>query len=329
MRFLIFVMCLHSASLFAQNYSPLVKTNFNKFIEKPSVEWAIYSNDTLQTILPDLREILLKKMKDKKIKIFGEEIAENSSENNLNNKSANYDLTNMAPSQSVLIYDSLGNEISASTEVISDQGPIGILNIYQIFHVENGKLLSYISRVSPLKNIVITSGVFLGRSEYFSTALNMNPFFKKDKKDKIIFLKTTKTIIVVDSIAKNNRLKETFGHNLIETLWPYIISNKLSIFNAGTNQSTTIDKINHNNELNLETVAVPIYDSLGNLEKNKPIFINIGANNFDKISLIQRWYYNDTKNIVYCIIPEAYLFLKRLDKNATIKDLKPALKIAF
>ena len=227
------------------------------------------------------------------------------------------------------MYDSLGNQIFARNEIINDPGPLGIINFYQILFVEKGKLLSYISRVSPLKNIITPSGVRLGQSEYFSTALNLYPSSQKSKKDKIIFLKTTTTTISVDSINKNDRLKETFGHNLIETLWPYIVSKKISLFNVASNQPTTLNQINNNNQLNLETVSVPVYDSLGNLFGSKLISEEITANSFDKISISQQWYYNDTKNIVYCIIPEAYLFLKKTRKKTSGEDLKPSLKINF
>ena len=67
MRMLFLSICLYSSILFGQGYYSPVKTNFNKFIEKPNIEWAMYHNDTLQTDSPDLRDILLTKMKEKKI----------------------------------------------------------------------------------------------------------------------------------------------------------------------------------------------------------------------------------------------------------------------
>ncbi|MFN0081862.1 MAG: hypothetical protein ACKVOM_05040, partial [Ferruginibacter sp.] len=83
------------------------------------------------------------------------------------------------------------------------------------------------------------------------------------------------------------------------------------------------------NQLNLATVSVPVYDSVGNLFGNRLISEEINAGSFDKISITQQWYYNDTKNIVYCLIPEAYLFLKKADKVSSTKDVKPVLKITF
>ncbi len=329
MRILFLFVCLYSSTLFGQNYYTTQKTNFNKFVEKPNIEWAMYRNDTLQTDKPDLRDMLLTKMREKKIKIFAFEISGNISENNLGIKKANYTTDDLDHAQLIPMFDSLGQEIPSHIQVPTDPGPSGIVSLHQILYVENGQIKSYISRVSPLKNINTSSGNFLGRTEYFSTALNTNPTSNKSKKDKIIFLKTTTTAIAIDSIDKNNRLKETFGHNLIETIWPYIVSNKISLFTAASNQPTTILKINNNNQLNLETVVVPVYDSLGNLFGTKLISEEITANSFDKIALIQQWYYNDTKNIVYCIIPEAYLFLKTTRKEIPAEDLKPALKITF
>ncbi len=329
MRLLPVIFFIIHFSSSAQTNSPTSKTNFNKFIEKPSIEWAMYHNDTLQTDSPDLRDILITKMKEKRIKIFAAEIAGNINENNISNKKTSYDLAKLDDIQTISIFDSMGNEVATNNTIIKDQGPVGLLNVYQILYVENGKILSYTNRVSPLKNIITPSGVFLGIAEYFSTALNKNQHTQKSKRDKIIFLKSNIITLVIDSINKNDRLKETFGHNVIETLWPYIISNKISVFNVASNHPTTINQINNRNQLNLATVSVPFYDSLGNLFGHKLIADEIDAGSFNKISITQQWYYNDTKNIIYCHIPEAYLFLKRPAEGSATKDIKPVLKIIF
>ncbi|MFN0083170.1 MAG: hypothetical protein ACKVOM_11700, partial [Ferruginibacter sp.] len=223
MRYVTFIFFIFHFSSSAQTNSTISKTKFNKFIEKPSIEWAIYHNDKLQTDSPDLKNILLTKAKEKKIKIFAPMGFLTQDEKTINY--INYDdIKNRT--DDVIINGPLGEaSIYKKQTEIPELEPKGLMNLNQILFVEEGKLFSNVNRVSPIIQIITPSGIYLGNAEYFSTALNTNPRAQKSKKDKIIFLKSTSTTIAIDSINKNDRLKETFGHNLIETLWPHIVSN--------------------------------------------------------------------------------------------------------
>lgn len=310
MRLLSLIFCLFSTALYAQQYPLPVKTSFNKFVEKPTVKWAIYQIDTLQTDQPDLREILINKMRSGKIKTYTPVASGDLQENNL---------------QRVILNKNEGN----SNKTFPDIGPKGTLNVEQILYVENGKLFSYISRVSPLKNIFTSSGEYLGKGEYFTTSIHYKHSNKNFKKKESLFLKQSSTLILLDSIDKKNKLKETYGQNLLETLWPYMVANKIPVYNAFTNELTSLTQINTLNQLNLPTIKIPIYDSVGNFDRMKIVFEQIQPKKFNKILITQQWYYNERKNIVYCIIPEAFLFLKKEEDIIKSNDNKPSLKITF
>ena len=117
-----------------------------------------------------------------------------------------------------------------------------------------------------------------------------------------------------------------FGHNIIETLWPYIENNKIVLYSVPENKKITLHEINKENLLNLQTVNVPIYDSVGNLSGTKLIVTEIISTIFDRIIITQEWYYNETKNIVFCKIPDAILSIPKLNMEDTATH---EIKIVF
>ncbi len=329
MRALLLFFLVQTSSVLAQNYFPIKKTQLNKFVEESSIEWAIYKNDTLRTDSPDLRDILLRKMINKKIEIFEPIYINGTDDDNkiiYTKPELIYDHLNHGGN---IGYDRLGNKIFyKATELIEliNYLPKGVNNLYQILYIKNRKLLAYISHASPLFDITSPQGTHFGRIEYFSTAINIKPFSSNSSKDKIIFLKKTTTEFYVDSIKKENKLKEMFGHNIIETLWPYIENNKIVLYSVPENKKITLHEINKENLLNLQTVNVPIYDSVGNLSGTKLIVTEIISTIFDRIIITQEWYYNETKNIVFCKIPDAILSIPKLNMEDTATH---EIKIVF
>ncbi len=332
MRGVLVFFLLQSSNIFAQNYYTIDKTPFNKFVEEKEIEWAIYRNDSLLIDNPDLRDLLIQKAKTKKIKVFHAIEAGNVAENKIQ-----YFLDKD--------YSNIGFDNTLQEPYTNDEGeltitlnkkrkldllePKGELWVTQILFVKNGLLYSTINRVSPRLNVVSTGGIILGKSEYFSTALNNNYTTHFSKKDKIIYLKQTSTELFVDSIKKDNKLKEIYGHNLIETLWPYIESDKIKCYTVPENKAATINEIEYNNLLNLQTILIPMYDSIGMLAGTKLLRTEIKAAIFDKISISQEWYYNETKNIVFCKIPFAIItVMKNYISEGDDKSLRQ-IKLVF
>ncbi len=323
---------LQSSNIFAQNYYTIDKTPFNKFVEEKEIEWAIYRNDSLLIDNPDLRDLLIQKAKTKKIKVFHAIEAGNVAENNIqyffdkDYSNIGFDNTMQEP------YTNDEGELTITLNKkrkLDLLEPKGELWVTQILFIKNGLLYSTINRVSPRLHVVSTSGIILGKSEYFSTALNKNYTTHFPKKDKIIYLKQTSTELFVDTIKKDNKLKEMYGHNLIETLWPYIESDKIKCFTVPENKATTINEIEKNNLLNLQTILIPMYDSIGMLAGTKLIRTEIKAAIFDKISIAQEWYYNETKNIVFCKIPFAIItVMKNNSSEGDDKSLRQ-IKLVF
>lgn len=322
---------LQSSNILAQNYYPIQKTQLNKFVEEKAIEWAIYKNDTLITKNPDLKMKLISKVLANKIKAFGYVDYGSNNEDKVSYLSQEqcasviYGIELAQPP-----FDSLGNITELVKQYKRDvSDPKGEVRYYQILYIKKGKLFSHINWISPIVNITTSQGIDLGKGEIFSTALNTNYDKYSSKKDKIIFLKKTNTEFYVDSIKKDNKLKEIYGHNLIETLWPYVKSGKIKCFTEPENKATTIKEIENDNLLNLQTIHIPLYDSMGMLAGTKLITTDIKAAIFDKISISQEWYYNETKNIVFCKIPFAMItVMKNYSSEGDDKSLRQ-IKLVF
>ena len=325
MKYLLAALLFFSSHAFAQD-DEITETPFNKFIKQPSVVWAVYANDTLLTTLPDLRALLIKKMRSDKIKTATAVRAGSSDETGI--KYLKYQFSSYdGIIDEIPVFDSAGNLVKTIWHPPVYETPEGLLNIAQIMYVKNGRLLSTVNHVSPVIDIVNSTGLILGRSEYFATAFNSNPAFVSSPKDKIIFLTQTRKLIDVDSIKQEDKLKETFGRNLIQCLWPSIISNKGRMYLSGSGKKITGKEIPAG-EWTGDAVSVPVYDSIGNISESKTFYSEVSARSFKKIEITQTWFYNTTKNIVFNKIPEIILFANIKDSSGKT-ELKPAIKIVF
>jgi hypothetical protein len=324
--FLLFVLFTNDATA-QSDYDQGKLTELNKFVLEKDIEWAIYKNDSLFTDKPDLKKMLIDKALAIKIKAYFPALEGSYSENNLKliDKSE-IDYIEYGGKELVLPrLDENGNVVmplQVRTKIKLDE-PKGELGLSQILYVKNGILKSYISRVSPKIYFITPQGIELGKGNHFSTALNSKTENFNSKNDKIIFIKKTTSEIFVDSLEKYNKLKELYGRNLIETLWPYIEKNKIKLHTIDSNKVFTLKEVEAKNLLNLQTISVPIYDNNGEALSPKVIMTEITPNVFNKITITQQWYYNETKNIVFCKIPSVILSIPKLNEaDNTLHEIK-------
>lgn len=280
------------ASVFAQSIYDRGKSDQNKFIEKSSVEWAITADDTLQTPAPDLRELLINKALAGQIKLL--------------------------PPPFGIPQPELNAE--KAEVILADANAKGLVNVRKILFVKNGKLFAYIYSVSPLVSVITNSGMYLGRGELFSTAENLKNKTKFKKKD-LQFITSDKKEFYTDSVAKTDRLKETFGRNLIETLWSHMLSGKIAVY-------TTDNKRLNLSVDSTDNADIPVYDNTAAVS-GKVIYEKILPARYNKISLLQNWFYHRKKNILICTISEAYLYPTPPYGEELKKDDPHILKIVF
>ncbi|MGC4104657.1 hypothetical protein [Ferruginibacter sp.] len=331
MRTSIILLCLLCNQAMAQQIpSP---TQFDKFINQPSIEWAAYVNDTVDFEKTGFNKLLTDRFGKKEIKatraLYHGSTTTDPLEY-LSKRSIDSNILYAWP-HSMMLFDSVGNAI-ATTETVKpytiDFSAFPITDVTQIIFIENGQLKTYVPWVSPKVIPLVTgSGIYLGIGNYFSSCFNFKYNFQPAAQDKIALLSHTRKTISLDSIPADDQLKELYGRNLLSSLWPYIMKDKFAVYLVKNNKK--IKAVDLNTDIVDELkIAVQVYDSVGNSTTkifNEPL----SPKQFAAVQLEQDWYYDHTKNIVFSKIKAGYLYLKSPDAIEDGKNTAPVLKIVF
>ena len=197
--------------------------------------------------------------------------------------------------------------------------------ITQILYVQNGKLETYIPWINPE---IINNEIFDWVTSYFSACFNFKYNEIINDKNKIIDLGQTKKKLLIDSVKTEDKLKELYGRNLIETLWPYILDSSIAVFSYEKTKKIRPGEIIED-LINTVRITVPVYDTLGNISSYTVPQIPLSPKAFTSIELVQDWYYDYTKNIVFNKIKTAYLYARKWTTGIQEKEPSPILKIVF
>ena len=329
MRALLFALIIFSKITFAQN-TTRVETPFNSFIKSPNVLWAINANDTIRFEKPNLAALLVKKMYAGEIKTTESLTNDSKQENNLNYKNIEEnDRVLGGDTIEIRFHDPYGNVYEPIKKRNDPDTITGLIEISQKLFIENDKLLSYISYVTPFKRFITPEGVDLGDAAIFSAAFNLNYEANGNSNDKVISLGTTTRTFYMDSMNNYESCKTTLGRNLIESLWPSIENNKIELYSYPENKKLQFKEMNEKYSLNEEQVEVPVFDN-NRLKIQTIKAVNESKSNIvDKITITQNWFYNDTKNIVFCKISSAIISFKNINDNTTTNKVSGQIKLVF
>ncbi|MEP7254307.1 MAG: hypothetical protein ABI666_00955 [Ferruginibacter sp.] len=331
MQKLIAILLLLSNASFAQSPTQQIVTQFDKFINKPEIEWAAYINDTIRFENFSLNKLLLTRLAKNEIKASMPVSSGSAEADQIKySKKKDIDLIKF-PGNEIAVFDSTGNLVRTehrSQEI--DTASFTLTDATQILFIENGQLKTYTPWVATMLPVITSTGVYLGNGDYFSTCFNFNYAYQAGKQNKILFLSQSKRKIRPDSFDVRSKLKELYGRNVLQTLWPYILKDKFEMFDCTKNKKLKAKELD--GELisgNGSKVAVPIYDSLGNITGSKIFQEALSIDVFTSIELIQDWYYDQTKNIVFNTVRELYLYAKKRTTDGEAKEATPILKIVF
>ena len=245
-------------------------------------------------------------------------------------KKSELDAGKFFPDRVFTEYDSLGNPfLSKETDPLKiDTATFNMVMTTEILFIESGLLKNYVPWITAAIPVKTSLGVFLGYSDYFSTCFNIDRHYTAFAKTKVLYLKQTSRLIFLDSINPVFKLKELYGRNLLQTLWPSILKNKFEIISLKRNK--TINAKQLNTDIITDVVpGVPMYDSLGNPAGSKSLNQELSAADFNSIELVQDWYYDYTKNIVFNKIKELYLYANKLTYDYSDQKTTPVLKIVL
>lgn len=320
---------------FAQEYFEIIPTQFDTFINRPSITWAAYFFDSVRFNNPKFSSLLVERMGKNEIEKACYLASGTKYANCIEYCTKEEIEAHLYPLCELPIYDSLGNiPVDFSNDTTPPSGIDSLSNnllfTTQILYIENGVLKSYIPWVSPAFSMKTRSGFLIGLYGYFSTCINLNYDFNSEKNSKVIYIGRRNQRLIIDSINRSNMLKELYGKNLIWALWPNITNGNIGLYPANSNQRLLPEKIERY-IVSSEPKCYDTYDNNGNIipgatrciaERLIPFYIT-------EIEIIQDWYYDYTKNIVTCKIPEIFLYAGRDDDNVLCKPTAPVLKIVF
>ncbi len=327
-RNLIVILLLISSTSFAQiNLQP---TQFDKFVKKTNIEWAAYANDSFYFTNPALNSLLIKRFADKKIKASLPVYSRTNDANQVQylSKDAIDKLVITPAHQREPVTDSNGDVQFAAYIPNNPKASVyNITEVTQILFIKKGKLKSYIPWVTPTLPQFLSTGKYIGESFYFNTAYNFKYNKKFRKKNKLIFLSQTKKMISLKPETAGNHLKEMFGLNLLETLWPYVLKGKIDVFLSESNVKINPDECK-NALLYKDKYVIPEYDSTNSIYS----FKTVGSPTpliFTELQLVQDWYYDLKRNKVSNTIKEAYLYPKKPNNQIPVTETTPVLKMVF
>ena len=310
-----------SQVLFAQN-KPL-PTQFDKFVNKPGIEWAAYASDTVNFTSAGLNNLLLKRISKNEIK----------ASKPVESRTAETDKITYCPLDSIdqafygdhidIMMDSTGTQYFMKREVPEkDSSNFKRTEVTQILYIEKGKLKSYIPFITPTLPVYMSTGKYIGERFYFTSCYNYTYNNKPRNKSKLIFLMQTKKMISL-ATTQNDQLKEMYGQNLVEAIWPHVLKNKIDVFAIKDNWKLKREELDISIAVN-EPILVPIYDSAGNVISYVVTSKPVDMNRFTDVQLVQDWYYDHKRNKIYSNIKELILLLKKDDK-----EMAPVLRLVF
>jgi hypothetical protein len=303
-------------------------TPFDKFINQPKIEWAAYASDTFNFNNGQLNELLLKRFTANKIKASLPVESRTTQTNNIIYKPIDSVNNIILYRPDDYVMDAEGNTILKKNQLQKiDSSLFKITETTQILYIENGILKSYIPFVTPTIPVFMSTGKYIGERFYFTSCYNYKYNYKSRKKNKVIFLQQTSKRIRLDSADTNNQLKELYGKNMLETLWPYVLENKFTIFAIDSNKQ--IEPKDIESQLGFtQPIIVPLYDSTGTVYAYNILEGPFSKKHFTNATLLQDWYYDETKNIVFNKIKEMILYINKSNNDA-VEEPVPVIKLVF
>lgn len=329
MKKLTTLLLLLSNYCFGQQPSLQMATRFDRFINKPGIEWAAYISDTVRFEKVNLNKMLFTQLAKNEIKAslpVGSGTSETEQIRYLKKKEI--DLIKFRGNE-VAVFDESGNMTETKNSLPQlDTASLTLTDVTQILYIENGQLKTYVPWVSTMLPVITSLGVYLGEGDYFSTCFNYKYNYQVPKQDKITRLGDTRRKISLDSFDVRKKLKELYGRNLVQSLWPHIQNDRFKIFDCTTNERIKAVELDAS-MITGAKLPVPVYDSNGTQVGSRIVQEALLPDGFASITLVEDWYYNHTGNIVFTTIKEMYLYAKKWNGYEVSSKAEPIIKITF
>ncbi len=331
MKKLLFLFIILPVTASAQSPTQQTPTQFDRFINKPEIEWAAYINDTIRFDKLKLNTWLLQRLDRNEIKATFPVGSGSPQANQIRYLTKNEIDRVDGQTDTISVTDSSGKRSrQAGISFTRFNKALNTLtDVIQILYVEKGLLKSYIPWVATMIPVITSTGYYLGDGDLFSSCFNFNYITASGSRDNTFFLSRTRRNLRLDSFDVKSKLKELYGRNLVQTLWPYVLRNRIRVFSPEKNRLLKAAEIN-SSLVNETEVSIPVYDLEGNLVKNqKVVHGELSPDVFTKVELIQDWYYDKTLNMVFAINKQLVLFAKKWIQTGETQEASPVLTLTF
>lgn len=311
------------------------QNKFDAFIKNPGIEWAIYNIDSVHFLQTNLSEILRTRFNNNEIKAaFPVDIMLPGDHQYQLYPAAKLNKEIFHP-HDMRIIDSVGNAAEAVDPQENnpparyfDPVSFNVAEVVQVLFIRDGKLSSYVPFVSPKMSIATSSGIFLGLSNYFSSSFNYSYKTRPSRRKNLIPLSQTKRFILQDSTYRSINLKSMYGRGLVASLWPYIIKEKLKIFDANTGKSFSIDSLIKDFALNDPNRYQP-GDSILYTRYRNDYTDKLPLSYINKLEIVQDWFYDKKKNMVFNTTLELRIHMRPWKKEQGVDPEGIVFKIPF
>lgn len=200
------------------------------------------------------------------------------------------------------------------------------IKFHEIFYLDNYLLKCKIISAAPMTNFT-SGGVSLGLQNIFFCCKNIKDTISIGNDKDIVHIKRIKRALNFDSIQGAKLIKQTYGFNLIQSLWHGASLGSIKLFD--TKSQKTIDAKNVMNYSYLDSVQVPFYDSTGSVIG---YVRSAGQTAFpykltNSIQFTQDIYFDSKQNIFFTTISDCFLFVKNWDDTNYKMILEKRFKI--
>jgi hypothetical protein len=325
---LLFVAVILSSQLHAQVSNPCQPDNdydvfpniYNSFINGPAISWAGQAEGNADVAFgdhkfdkyPNIYDYIIAAQKSGKIKSYITGVWDPTAfAKHKHHKSDFYVEVNKHYSRKGPSYliDSLKN-----------------IHFDQVYFIQGHKLRSYIIAAAPEYQVITSEGVYLGNTIISFTAVNKNISPAADKNDKIVLLKTTAQVLRFDSIPNITPIKETYGMNLVSTLWYDLSKGYNKAIDLKTNKLIPAKNI-------MDYSGTDSVEEEMQGDDTTNIYYKVAGPPIERalseVSVSQNWYYDVTKNIFYTSITDATIYAKEYDDQGVCTGDNPRIKILF
>lgn len=201
------------------------------------------------------------------------------------------------------------------------------IKFHEIFYLNNYALRCQIISAAPTTNYASASGISLGMQDFFYCCKSSKSLLTLSNNKDLIHLKRIDRHLNFDSIESSKLVKQTYGLNLVQSIWTGASQGYIKLLDTKTNKIIPAKSV-----LNYsypDSVQVPVYDSTGSIvghtkQSGQAVFPYKLVNS---IQFVQDFYYDTKRSVFLTTISNCFLFVKNWDEANSVLQIEKRFKV--